>query len=85
MDDEPHTEAELHSPQTMDEQRDQFAGAFFPQAQHFVIAGGNFNSINNITQVAPDPPSDFRRFPIGDLDLRNEIRLAKSGQGGPIL
>ncbi|KAJ7768282.1 hypothetical protein B0H16DRAFT_1882189 [Mycena metata] len=48
-------------------------GAFFPGAHHFVVAGGQFIS-NIIEQPAPEP-SDFRRIPLGDLDLRNEIRL----------
>ncbi|KAF7348625.1 hypothetical protein MVEN_01380500 [Mycena venus] len=52
-------------------------GAFFPGAHRFVITGGQFIS-NAIEQPAP-APSDFRRIPLGDLDLRNEIRLDGSG------
>ncbi|KAJ7872591.1 hypothetical protein B0H13DRAFT_2059226 [Mycena leptocephala] len=52
-------------------------GAFFPGAQHFVVTGGQFTS--NITHPTPTVPSDFRRIPLGDVDLRNEIRLDECG------
>ncbi|KAJ7508802.1 hypothetical protein B0H11DRAFT_2184547 [Mycena galericulata] len=53
------------------------AGAFFSGAQHFVVAGGTFTS--NIFNSPSAVPSDFRRIPRGDVDLRNEIRLDSSG------
>ncbi|KAJ7211457.1 hypothetical protein C8J57DRAFT_309284 [Mycena rebaudengoi] len=46
--------------------------AFFPKAHHFVVRGGNFTNIN---LSVPTIPSDFRRLPMGDLDLRAEIYL----------
>ncbi|KAJ7186213.1 hypothetical protein GGX14DRAFT_485662 [Mycena pura] len=52
-----------------------YAGSFFPDAKHFVLTGGKFTSITNITQSAYHDPSDFRVIPLGDLDLRQEIRL----------
>ncbi|KAJ7040718.1 hypothetical protein C8F04DRAFT_1081884, partial [Mycena alexandri] len=53
-------------------------GAFFPGAHHFVVAGGQF--ISNVIEHPQAPvPSDFRRIPLGDVDLRNEIRLDGSG------
>ncbi|KAJ7737801.1 hypothetical protein DFH07DRAFT_93195 [Mycena maculata] len=57
-----------------------YAGAFFPGSQHFVVSGSTFTS--NITQniAETDLPADFRRIPLGDIDLRQEIRLdAESG------
>ncbi|KAJ7095655.1 hypothetical protein C8R44DRAFT_718234 [Mycena epipterygia] len=51
-------------------------GAFFPNAHNFTIAGGHFTSI---THSAPTIPSDFRTIPLGDLDLRSEIRLDDFG------
>ncbi|KAJ7461446.1 hypothetical protein FB451DRAFT_1404680 [Mycena latifolia] len=78
MDDEPQVQAEFQSESTAEGSgppRDQSTGAFFPQAQHFVVAGGQFKSITNITHAASTLPSDFRMIPLGDLDLRNEIRL----------
>ncbi|KAJ7120210.1 hypothetical protein C8R44DRAFT_877658 [Mycena epipterygia] len=53
-----------------------YAGAFFPKARNFTIAGGNFT---NVINCAPTVPSDFRTIPLGDLDLRNEIRLENGG------
>ncbi|KAJ7508823.1 hypothetical protein B0H11DRAFT_1356865 [Mycena galericulata] len=53
------------------------AGAFFPCAQHFVVAGGNFT--NFVFNPPPAAPSDFHRIPRGDVDLRNEIRVDASG------
>ncbi|KAJ6620020.1 hypothetical protein B0H10DRAFT_2216312 [Mycena sp. CBHHK59/15] len=52
------------------------SGAFFPHARHFVISGGHFTSnMKNVTSPAPAEPSDFRMIPLGDLDLRKEIRM----------
>ncbi|KAJ7436176.1 hypothetical protein B0H11DRAFT_1394086 [Mycena galericulata] len=56
--------------------RSRSAGAFFHGAQHFVVTGGRFTS--NITNV-PDVSPDFRRIPLGDLDLRHEICLDSGG------
>ncbi|KAJ7111774.1 hypothetical protein C8R44DRAFT_985271 [Mycena epipterygia] len=53
-----------------------YAGAFFPRSQHFVVAGGVFKSkVTNHIHEAPTLPSDFRRIPIGDIDLQREIHL----------
>ncbi|KAJ7509085.1 hypothetical protein B0H11DRAFT_2270607 [Mycena galericulata] len=54
-----------------------YDGAFFPGAQHFVVTGGHFTS--NIFNSPHDVPSDFRRIPLGDVDLRHEIRIDTSG------
>ncbi|KAJ7870550.1 hypothetical protein B0H13DRAFT_2280594, partial [Mycena leptocephala] len=50
-----------------------YSGAFFPSAQHFVVAGGNFMS--NVINPPPTVPDDFRRIPLEDVDLRHEIQL----------
>ncbi|KAJ7455110.1 hypothetical protein FB451DRAFT_1278465 [Mycena latifolia] len=79
MADEPQFGAELHAETTADRhgiRHDQLTGAFFPQAQHFVVAGGQFKSITNVNNAAPIVPFDFRRIPLGDLDLLNEIRFS---------
>ncbi|KAJ7679557.1 hypothetical protein DFH06DRAFT_1316461 [Mycena polygramma] len=52
-----------------------YTGAFFPKAHNFVIADGRFSSVTNINHAAPSVPPDFRKIPLGDLDLRDEIRL----------
>ncbi|KAJ7340576.1 hypothetical protein DFH08DRAFT_874832 [Mycena albidolilacea] len=46
----------------------------FSGSQHFTVAGGTFTNITN-HHDAPTPPSDFRRIPLGDIDLQREIRL----------
>ncbi|KAJ6576935.1 hypothetical protein DFH09DRAFT_1310959 [Mycena vulgaris] len=83
MDDGPPVEGEFLSESSVDAddpRNNQYTGAFFPGAQNFVIAGGKFKSITKITHVTPPVPSDFRTIPMGDLDLRHELRLA-SGSG----
>ncbi|KAJ7104850.1 hypothetical protein C8R44DRAFT_987774, partial [Mycena epipterygia] len=52
------------------------SGAFISNSRNFTIAGGHFT---NVIQCAHTIPSDFRMIPLGDLDLRNEIRLDDSG------
>ncbi|KAJ7095652.1 hypothetical protein C8R44DRAFT_890051 [Mycena epipterygia] len=52
------------------------AGAFFPNAHNFTIAGGQFTSIIN---ASPTILSGFRPIPLGDLDLHNEIHLNEGG------
>ncbi|KAJ7503640.1 hypothetical protein B0H11DRAFT_1983658 [Mycena galericulata] len=52
-------------------------GAFFPGAHHFVVSGGQF--ISNVIEHPAPAPSDFRRIPLGDLDLQKELRLDGSG------
>ncbi|KAJ7036919.1 hypothetical protein C8F04DRAFT_1093856 [Mycena alexandri] len=49
------------------------AVAFFQQAQHFVISGGNFthNVMHNVSNT-----QDFRSIPLGDVDLQREIEDA---------
>ncbi|KAJ7667219.1 hypothetical protein B0H17DRAFT_1089030 [Mycena rosella] len=79
MDDEPHpdNEFEFESTTNIDGGSATYAGAFFPMSRNFVVEGGVFTSnvTNNIHQAAPAVPSDFRMIPLGDMDLRNEIRF----------
>ncbi|KAJ7687110.1 hypothetical protein B0H17DRAFT_1136438 [Mycena rosella] len=55
--------------------QDRVTGAFFLNARNFVVTGGRFKSITNIHHAVPAEPPDFRVIPLGDLDLRHEIRL----------
>ncbi|KAJ7829884.1 hypothetical protein B0H14DRAFT_2593751 [Mycena olivaceomarginata] len=48
-------------------------GAFFSHARRFIVAGGNFNNITNITH--PIPESDPTEIPICQSDLLHEERL----------
>ncbi|KAJ7658913.1 hypothetical protein B0H17DRAFT_1185580, partial [Mycena rosella] len=54
--------------------------AFFPNAQHFVVSGGQFTNVTNYLTNSDPADSDLRTIPLGDLDLRHEICLgAASG------
>ncbi|KAJ7094140.1 hypothetical protein C8R44DRAFT_749654 [Mycena epipterygia] len=53
-----------------------FSG-FITNSRNFTITGGQFT---NVVNCAPAVPSDFRAIPLGDLDLRHEIRLEESGE-----
>ncbi|KAJ6530206.1 hypothetical protein B0H19DRAFT_1192443 [Mycena capillaripes] len=79
MDEQPSPSTGFTSESTSREEdsahHDRYAGAFFPKAREFVIAGGSFTSITNITRPEPIVPPDFRMISLGDLDLRREIRL----------
>ncbi|KAJ7127719.1 hypothetical protein C8R44DRAFT_873526 [Mycena epipterygia] len=55
------------------------SGAFISNSRNFTISGGNITNITNIMNNAPVVPSDFRTIPLGDVDLRNEIRMEHSG------
>ncbi|KAJ7752999.1 hypothetical protein B0H16DRAFT_1836187 [Mycena metata] len=52
-------------------------GAFFPGAREFKIDGGTFSSTTNIyhSHSSSTIPANFRRIPLGDVDLRREIRV----------
>ncbi|KAJ7312559.1 hypothetical protein DFH08DRAFT_973349 [Mycena albidolilacea] len=53
-----------------------YTGAFFPRSRNLYIAGGVFTSkVTNIHNCPPAVPRDFRRIPLGDLDLHHEIRF----------
>ncbi|KAJ7216938.1 hypothetical protein C8J57DRAFT_1598824 [Mycena rebaudengoi] len=82
MDDPTHQSAQSISEATIhDVGSAQYAGAFFPLSRDFAVAGGVFTS--NATHIYNAPssfPADFRRIPLGDIDLQREIRLdAQSG------
>ncbi|KAJ7669918.1 hypothetical protein DFH06DRAFT_1468663 [Mycena polygramma] len=49
------------------------SSGMFSGAQNFMLTGHTFQ---NITYRAPTEPSDYRTFPLGDIDLLREICLA---------
>ncbi|KAJ7231557.1 hypothetical protein C8J57DRAFT_180264 [Mycena rebaudengoi] len=81
MNDEAHTDPDLHDGSTdgfTDEDEpgeEESTGAIFSNSEHFVVTGGKFKSFTNINRPAPTVLSDFRRLPLGDLDLRAKISL----------
>lgn len=48
------TDTDLRVDGTAD--RSTSTGAFFPQAQDFVVSGGTFTSVTNVTQNIPERP-----------------------------
>ncbi|KAF8186097.1 hypothetical protein K438DRAFT_1973468 [Mycena galopus ATCC 62051] len=75
MDDDIHADAEpAQEYTTVEHSAAESPVAFFP-AKQFTIFGGVFASkvTNNYRQTS-GLPSDFRRIPLGDIDLRREIR-----------
>ncbi|KAJ7753013.1 hypothetical protein B0H16DRAFT_783683 [Mycena metata] len=56
-------------------ERDHTSSAFFPDAQHFAISGGNF-TIKNIHRTPPERAPEFRSIPIGDLNLQHELDVS---------
>ncbi|KAJ7301649.1 hypothetical protein DFH08DRAFT_101659 [Mycena albidolilacea] len=80
MDDEPHSDSQFRSGEStvINSGPASYAGAFFPSSHHFVVNGGVFtNNVTNRTSPA-NPPDDFRRIPLGDVDLRREIRISSA-------
>ncbi|KAJ6458017.1 hypothetical protein C8R45DRAFT_1032572 [Mycena sanguinolenta] len=59
-----------------------YAGAFFPEAKHFVVAGGKFKSVTNIHQATSGPPPNFPVIPLGHVNLLQEIGC--HGRGGVV-
>ncbi|KAF7377111.1 hypothetical protein MSAN_00130100 [Mycena sanguinolenta] len=73
MDDQPNpefihsTNRDLESPTGM-----------FSHSQQFTVTGGTFTNIANHNYAAsPSLLSDFRMIPMGDIDLRHQIRVDK--------
>ncbi|KAJ7486417.1 hypothetical protein B0H11DRAFT_2279033 [Mycena galericulata] len=83
MDDETFRDGGFSSNTTInDPSASSYAGAFFPRSRQLIVAGGTFTSnvTHNICHAAPSIPTDIRRIPWGDIDLRHEIKLdRKSG------
>ncbi|KAJ6548097.1 hypothetical protein DFH09DRAFT_1169787 [Mycena vulgaris] len=75
MNDEPRANPAFTSESTIvDSQSTLYTGAFFPSSQNLLVSGGVFTS-NTHMHMAADLPSDFRKIPLGDIDLQREIRL----------
>ncbi|KAJ7229298.1 hypothetical protein B0H12DRAFT_231730 [Mycena haematopus] len=56
------------------------ASGMFSHSQRFTVTGGTFTNITNHNYATtPSLPSDLRMIPLGDIDLRREIRLNNTG------
>ncbi|KAF7377083.1 hypothetical protein MSAN_00126900 [Mycena sanguinolenta] len=76
MDDHSQPEPECTHSSTCDVESPSHASGMFSHSQHFTVMGGTFTNVTNYT-AAPSLPSDFRMIPMGDIDLRREIRVNK--------
>ncbi|KAF8188920.1 hypothetical protein K438DRAFT_1764171 [Mycena galopus ATCC 62051] len=74
MSDEVRPDSEF-TPQPVSIEPPSFSGVFFPKARQFAVSGGTFTHITNNPQIRPVVPADFRRIPLGDIDLRRETRV----------
>ncbi|KAF7377041.1 hypothetical protein MSAN_00122200 [Mycena sanguinolenta] len=74
MDDQPQLEPEYTHSSTGEPGSSSHASGMFSHSQHFTVTGGTFTNITK-NYAAPSLPSDFRMIPMGDIDLRHEIRL----------
>ncbi|KAJ6544490.1 hypothetical protein B0H19DRAFT_301850 [Mycena capillaripes] len=82
MDDEPRPNQQSKSESTSNDIGSAtYPGAFFPNSQNFTITGGVFNSIHHAASNLPD---DFRRIPLGDIDLRREICIRLDRESGVV-
>ncbi|KAF7377033.1 hypothetical protein MSAN_00121400 [Mycena sanguinolenta] len=76
MDDQPNLNAEFPYSSTYEPQSPSAASGMFSHSQQFTVTGGTFISIMNYNYTAaPSLPSDLRMIPMGDIELRHEIRV----------
>ncbi|KAJ6462939.1 hypothetical protein C8R45DRAFT_524773 [Mycena sanguinolenta] len=76
MDHQPHLDAEFNHSTICDPESTPNASGIFSNSQKFTVMGGTFTNFTN-HYAAPSLPADFRMIPMGDIDLRREIRLEK--------
>ncbi|KAJ7229296.1 hypothetical protein B0H12DRAFT_1077476 [Mycena haematopus] len=80
MDEQEHPDLESTSLATWSPESALHASGMFSHSQHFTVTGGTFNNITNHNYATtPSLPSDLRMVPLGDIDLRHEIRLNNKG------
>ncbi|KAF7377028.1 hypothetical protein MSAN_00120900 [Mycena sanguinolenta] len=53
------------------------ASGMFSDSQQFTVTGGTFTNITKNYTAAPSLPPDLRMIPLGDIDLRHQIRVDK--------
>ncbi|KAJ7227978.1 hypothetical protein B0H12DRAFT_1148214 [Mycena haematopus] len=77
MDDQPHVNAEFTHSTTYTAGSTSHGSGMFSHSRDFTVTGQNFINITNNKYTTPSTPSDFRMIPMGDIDLRHEIRVDK--------
>ncbi|KAF7340631.1 hypothetical protein MSAN_02135000 [Mycena sanguinolenta] len=77
MDDHSQPEPEFAHSSTCEPESPSHASGMFSHSRNFAVRGRNLTNITN-NYAAPSLPSDFRMIPMGDIDLRHEIRVDNS-------
>ncbi|KAF7377108.1 hypothetical protein MSAN_00129800 [Mycena sanguinolenta] len=72
MDDQPNPTPEFIRPSTCDSDS---PSGMFSHSQQFTVMGGTFTNVTKNYAAAQRLPSDFRMIPMGDIDLRRQIRV----------
>ncbi|KAF7340625.1 hypothetical protein MSAN_02134400 [Mycena sanguinolenta] len=76
MDDQPNPNTEYTHSSTSEAKYTSNASGMFSHSQQFTVTGGTFTNVTNKNYTAaPNLPSDFRMIPMGDIDLRHQIRV----------
>ncbi|KAJ6462850.1 hypothetical protein C8R45DRAFT_523986 [Mycena sanguinolenta] len=75
MDDQPHPNAEFTNSSTSEPESTSHASGMFSDSRQFTVTGGTFTNITKNYAAAPSLPPDLRMIPLGDIDLRREIRV----------
>ncbi|KAF7377019.1 hypothetical protein MSAN_00119900 [Mycena sanguinolenta] len=75
MDEQPNPNAEYTHSSTSEAESPSPASAMFSHSQQFTVMGGTFSNITNHYAASPSLPPDLRIIPLGDMDLRHQIRV----------
>ncbi|KAF7377030.1 hypothetical protein MSAN_00121100 [Mycena sanguinolenta] len=74
MDDHFQREPEFTHSTTCESESAPPASGMFSHSRNFIVRGKNLTNITN-NYAAPSLPSDLRMIPMGDIDLRHQIRV----------
>ncbi|KAF7377069.1 hypothetical protein MSAN_00125400 [Mycena sanguinolenta] len=77
MNDHSQSEPEFTHSSASDPKSPSHASGMFSHSRNFTVWGKNLTNITT-NYAAPSLPSDFRMIPMGDTDLRHEIRVDNS-------
>ncbi|KAF7340641.1 hypothetical protein MSAN_02136000 [Mycena sanguinolenta] len=75
MDDQPNPNAKYNHSSIGDLESPSNASGMFSNSQQFTVTGGTFTNITNHYAAAPSLPPDLRMIPLGDIDLRHQMRV----------
>ncbi|KAF7377123.1 hypothetical protein MSAN_00131300 [Mycena sanguinolenta] len=70
-----HEEPEIVQSTTHSSETLSHDSGMFSRSRHFTVTGQNLTNITNHNYTPPTLRSDFRMIPMGDIDLRQEIRV----------